>query len=130
MTGFTIHLLATATHKRIDSVRSFVGQDASGYFGLWSGHEAFMTVLTRGLHRYQRVDEKWIYLALAGGLLRFDGDQLRISSPRFLENEDYRGLAGQLDAELRKESDELSATRASVQHLERELLRRLLKTRG
>jgi len=130
MTGFTIELLAATNRKRIENVRSFVGQDASGYFGLWSGHEAFMTVLARGLHRYQRQDEKWIYLALAGGLLRFEGGQLSISSPRFLENEDYRGLAGQLEEELRKESDELSETRASVQHLERELLHRLLRTRS
>jgi len=130
MTGFTIRLLAAADRRRIDNVRSFVGQDASGYFGLWPGHEAFMTVITRGLHRYRRENGKWTYLALGGGLLRFEGGQLSISSPRFLENEDYRGLAGQLEEELRKESGELSATRASVQHLERELLRRLLKTRS
>jgi len=130
MTGFTIELLAAASRKRIDNARGFVGQDASGYFGLRPGHEAFMTVLTRGLHRYQRGDQKWIYLALAGGLLRFESGQLSISSPRFLENEDYRGLTGQLDEEIQKESAELAATRASVQHLERELLRRLLKTRS
>jgi F-type H+-transporting ATPase subunit epsilon len=129
MNGFSLTLFGTARTQRIDGVQAFVGLDASGLFGLRAGHESFMTVLAHGLHRYQRADGSWVYLALPGGLARFTDNRLRISCQRFLEHDDYRGLVDRLDAELRKESAQLAATRASVHNLERELLQRLLKAR-
>ena len=129
MSGFSLTLFGAARMRRIEDVRAFIGLDASGAFGLRAGHESFMTVLAHGLHRYQRSDGAWVYLALSGGLARFTDNRLRISCQRFLEHDDYRGLVDRLDAELRKESERLAATRASVHNLERELLQRLLRAR-
>jgi F-type H+-transporting ATPase subunit epsilon len=129
MTGFSLTLFGTGHTRRIDGVLAFIGIDASGFFGLRTGHESFMTMLTHGLHRYQRTEGQWIYLALPGGLARFTGNDLQISCQRFLEHDEYHGLVERLDAELRKESEQLAATRASVHNLERELLQRLLRAR-
>ena len=129
MSGFSLTLFGTGRTKEIDGVQTFVGLDASGSFGLRTGHESFMTVLAHGLHRYQRLDGAWVYLALPGGLARFKDNRLQISCQRFLEHDDYRGLVDRLDTELRTESEQLAATRASVRNLERELLQRLLRAR-
>ena len=51
MSGFTLHLFAAERHERIEAVMSFVGEDASGSFGILPQHDRFMTALTFGVAR-------------------------------------------------------------------------------
>ncbi len=52
-------------------MRSFIGEDASGSFGLQAGHARFMTILEFGLARFRTAEADWQYLALPGALLYF-----------------------------------------------------------
>ena len=46
MNGFTLELHDANHAQRVDDVVSFVGEDASGSFGLQAGHARFMTMLS------------------------------------------------------------------------------------
>ena len=68
MNGFMLHLQSATQYERIDDATSFVGQDASGSFGLLAGHARFMTVLGFGLTRFRVAEQDWEFLALPGCL--------------------------------------------------------------
>ena len=59
----------SSSAKRIDGVVSFVGEDASGSFGILPGHARIMSILELGLARFRRADEPWQYLAMPGAVL-------------------------------------------------------------
>jgi len=77
---FTLSLNGARQSARIADVVSFVGEDASGSFGLQAGHERCMTSLVFGLARYRRADGVWRYLALPGALLYFVENELFINA--------------------------------------------------
>ena len=125
MTGFTLHLFAADCYERIDAVTSFVGEDASGSFGLLPRHDRFMTVLTFGLARLVLADANREYLGFPGGLLYFKDNELRISTRRYLRDTDVERVAGALSRELLQEEQALAETRRKLHRLEAEMLRRL-----
>jgi F-type H+-transporting ATPase subunit epsilon len=125
MTGFTLHLFAADRYERIDAVRGFVGEDASGSFGLLARHDRFMTVLAFGLARLVLADASREYLGFPGGLLYFRDNELRISTRRYLRDTDAERIAGALSRELLQEEQALAETRRKLHRLEAEMLRRL-----
>ena len=50
---FQIILRDTAGHESIEGVVSFVGEDASGSFGIRAGHDRMITSLVFGLARFR-----------------------------------------------------------------------------
>ena len=125
MTGFTLHLFAADRYERVDAVRGFVGEDASGSFGLLPRHDRFMTVLAFGLARLVLADASREYLGFPGGLLYFRDNELRISTRRYLRDTDAERIAGALSRELLQEEQALAETRRKLHRLEAEMLRRL-----
>jgi F-type H+-transporting ATPase subunit epsilon len=125
MSGFCVHLLAVDRSERIDGVRSFVGEDRSGSFGLLPGHERFMTLLGYGLARIRLADDTWQYLGLPGGLLYFIGNECRISTRRYVRGTDVDRIAKVLTRELLQEEAVLSATRLKLHQLEDEMLKEM-----
>lgn len=125
MSAFTLQLLAADRSESIDAVRSFVGEDASGSFGLLAGHERFITVLTYGLARWQHADGRWEYLGLPGGVLYFVGDACRISTRRYLRDFDVTQVAQALGREMLAEEQGLRATRNKLHQLERGMLQQM-----
>jgi len=125
MNSFTLHLFAADRYERIENVASFTGEDKSGSFGLLAQHERFMTVLTFGLARLLMADGSHEYLGFPGGLLYFVGNELRISTRRYLRDTDVERIAGALTRELLEEEQALEQTRRKLHRLEAEMLRRL-----
>ncbi|MEJ2328753.1 MAG: F0F1 ATP synthase subunit epsilon [Gammaproteobacteria bacterium] len=124
MKGFSLKLLHATGSETIEDVISFVGEDASGSFGILAGHRRIMTSLVIGLARF-RTDHDWLYLALPGALLYFNDDVLTISTRRYLVDKDYMRITDDLQQQLRKEEEELRATKESVHRMEEEILKRL-----
>jgi len=125
MSPFTL-LVQDATHlERFDEVTSFVGWDESGSFGLLAGHERFMTVLSWGLARFQTRDERWHYLALPGGLLYFRQNTARISTRRFVRDDDLDRISRSLEEQLSVEEEGLRSMKQSLGRLEEEMFKRL-----
>ena len=72
MSGFTVHLQGATQYEKLENVISFVGDDASGSFGLMKGHSRFVTTLVFGLARLRYDDDRWDYLALPEAVAYFD----------------------------------------------------------
>ncbi|MEJ2576059.1 MAG: F0F1 ATP synthase subunit epsilon [Gammaproteobacteria bacterium] len=125
MSGFVLEIQDATRSRRIESVHSFVGEDASGSFGLRAGRARFMTTLGLGLARFRHFDGDWQYLASPGGLLYFADDRLWIGTRRFLLDADYERISRLLQDELLAEERALRGTKLSLRRMEEELLHRL-----
>jgi F-type H+-transporting ATPase subunit epsilon len=126
MSAFILHLQSATQYERIDAT-SFVGEDASGSFGLLPGHARFMTVLAFGLARFRRGSGSWEFLALPGGLVYFTGNQLWLNTRRYLRGQDSARIHAALEQQFAAEENELRAVKQSLQRLEQEMLKRLLE---
>lgn len=125
MRAMTLHLLQSTGSERFEGVTSFVGEDASGSFGILPGHARMMTALVVGLARFRVGDNEWHYLALPGGIIEGGGDRLTLCTRRCLHDTDIRRM-GTMLAELQQAEEEtLGGIRESLHRLEEEMLRRL-----
>jgi len=125
MSGFALELNGATRSERIEDVRSFVGEDASGQFGVLANRSRMATVLVFGLARFRAGTGNWQYLALPGGVAYFDDGVLRIATRRYLYSEDFRAVSDALHEALLAEEQQIATVRENLQQLEQEMLRRL-----
>jgi F-type H+-transporting ATPase subunit epsilon len=125
MKTFTLRLHDATRSERIDRISSFVGEDASGSFGILAGHARFMTVLSFGLARYRSAGQPWQYLALPGAVLDFRNNELAIASRHYLCDDDYERISTRLAGQLLAEEEELHAMKQSLHRMEEEILKQL-----
>ena len=125
MKTFTLRLHDATRAERIDGVGSFVGEDASGSFGILAGHARFMTTLSFGLARYRIADQPWQYLALPGAVLYFKDNELGIGARRYLRDSDYERISALLAEQLLAEEEALHGMKESLHRMEEEVLRHL-----
>jgi F-type H+-transporting ATPase subunit epsilon len=128
MKGFTLVLQDTAHTERINDVTSFVGEDASGSFGILGGHARMMTSLLFGLARFRIKNKPWQYLALPGAVLYFTDNELTISTRHYLIDDNYERVSTALQEQLVAEETELHAIKKSLRQMEEQLLHRLWET--
>jgi F-type H+-transporting ATPase subunit epsilon len=107
------------------NVRSFVGEDASGSFGILAGHARMITSLVVGLARFRETDAAWRYLAMPGAVLYFDDDVLTLSTRRCLIDEDYTRISAALTDELLTEEQNLQAMKQRLRNMEEQILKRI-----
>ncbi|CAB4243266.1 F-type H+-transporting ATPase subunit epsilon [Methylacidimicrobium sp. AP8] len=125
MRVFSLILRDPTQMVRRDDVVSLVGADASGSFGILAGHERFLTSLRLGLARFRAEAGDVTYLALAGGLLSFEGNTATICTRHFFLDRDRDRIAQALEGEIEREEADLREMHALARNLEREMLRRL-----
>ena len=125
MKEFTLVLRDTAQCKVIKDVTSFVGEDASGSFGILPGHGRMMTVLVFGLARFCIRNSSWQYLAMPGAVLYFVKNKLTLNTRSFLLSDDYSYMSETLLQTLLDEEEELSSIKSGLRHLEENILRRI-----
>jgi F-type H+-transporting ATPase subunit epsilon len=125
MNGFVLNLYGAAEVRSFPGVRSFVGEDASGSFGILPGHGRFMTCLSFGLARFREEGEVWHYLAMPGAVLYFVDNRMDVCTRRFVLGDDYEGIAKRLSSQLAEEESALRGVRESLAQLERQLMIRL-----
>ena len=129
MSIFTLQLRDYQHQQRIEDAVSFVGEDASGSFGVMARHARMMTSLVFGLARFRRVDGAWTYLALPGGLAYFSDNTLSIVTRRFFLDADYDRISHTLTEELLAEETKLSTIKQSLRHMEEDLLKQMWSLR-
>ena len=125
MNTFTLHLRDILHTRDVEDVISFVGEDATGSFGIMAGHERMITALVYGLARYRTADEALHYLMLPGGLVYFEDNRLYLAARRLFEEDDLERIVGEMEMTLRDEEEGLLALKESLRRLEEEMLRRL-----
>lgn len=123
--NFTLCLLDTVHTTERDDVVSFVGEDASGSFGLMAGHERFATALVFGLARFRCADKAWHYVAMPGGVLYFANNKLTVSSRHFIVDRDHERISDVLHTQLLAEEQQLLSLKKSLHNMEGELFKRL-----
>lgn len=126
MSPFVLNLFDATHEQRITGVTSFVGEDASGCFGIQPNHARFMTTLVFGLARFRLGTQDWQFLALPGAVLYFNNNELTISTRHFLIDTDLERISVLLDRQLIAEEDNLRATRESLHRMEQAMLERML----
>ena len=126
MNSFILNLYALDQAQRIAGVTSFVGEDASGSFGIQAHHSRFMTTLVFGLARFKRAKEDWQYLAVPSAVLYFNNNELTITTQNFLLNSDLDSISRLLQQQWLTQEKEAQATRESLKRMEQAMLKRLL----
>jgi len=126
MNQFVLNLFDATHEQRITGVKSFVGEDASGCFGIQPNHARFMTTLGFGLARFRLGAEDWQYLALPGAVVYFNNNELTISTRHFLIDTDLERISASLGQQLIAEEENLHATRESLRRMEQAMLKGML----
>ena len=130
MSQFTLNLFDAIHEQRIIGVTSFIGEDASGCFGIQPHHARFMTTLVFGLARFSLGKNNWQYLALPGGVAYFNNNELTISTRHFFIDSNIEKISALLDQKLTTEEENLSITLESLHRMEQAILKRLLTHKG
>jgi F-type H+-transporting ATPase subunit epsilon len=128
-----IMTLSSATRvELVADVTQFVGEDASGQFGVLAHHARTATVLVYGLARYCVGEDDWRYLAVPGAVLYFVDNHLRISTRRFVHGGDFRKVSEALDQQLLAEEQALDEVKRNLRTLEQAMFQRLwrMQARG
>ncbi|HJV50607.1 MAG TPA: hypothetical protein VJ652_04060 [Noviherbaspirillum sp.] len=125
MNTFVLTLCDSRRTERFDTVTRFAGADAGGAFGVLPHHAELVAVLRYGLARFADDQGRWRYLALPGGVLHFCRNAMTIVTARYFLGDERDRIADQLAAEMAREDSELHASRATLDEIERTLLRRL-----
>ncbi|MGZ8238748.1 MAG: F0F1 ATP synthase subunit epsilon [Methylobacter sp.] len=126
MKQFVLNLFDATHEQRIAGVTSFIGEDASGSFGIQPNHARFMTTLVFGLARFRLAKEDWHYLALPGAVVYFNNNELTVSTRHFLVDTDLERISALLEQQLIIEEENLHATRESLHRMEQAMLKRML----
>ena len=125
MNTFNVLLESALQREQLDGVTGFVGEDASGSFGIMAGHARLVTTLVFGLARLHYLDGRIEYLAFPGAVAYFAGNQLTLTSRRYLRGEDYLQISARLREELVQEERNLAEMKNSLVEMERSMLLRL-----
>ncbi len=129
MKTFTLSLHDATHSEEIREVTSFIGEDASGSFGILAGHARFITSLNLGLARFRIAPKPWQYIALPGAVLYFHNNILTLTTQRYLLDNDYKRISQALENELLAEEKKLHAIKQSLHHMEEAVLKRLWEVR-
>lgn len=127
MTTFELYLESPTQYEKIDNVISFVGEDASGQFGILANHARMITCLNFGLAKFSGENSTLEYIALPSGILYFRNNQLHISARHYIRDTDYKLIEKKMDEELRLEEENLQSIKTSLRKLDEEILKRLLE---
>jgi len=125
MKAFELIVQDSSGRQTFTDVSSFVGEDASGSFGIQAGHARMVTVLVVGLARFRSGERPWQYLAMPGAVLYFCDNKLSLSTRRCLVSEDYGQISAALREQLLAEEARLHQMKESLHRMEEEVLKRL-----
>ncbi len=125
MNSFRIQLQDATHAEELAGATAFVGEDASGSFGILAGHAPIMTSLIMGLARFRVGTEAWQYLAMPRAVLYFRENVLTLSTYRYLLDDDYTRISQALQQQLLAEQEKLASMNQSLRRMEEEVLKRL-----
>ena len=125
MKTFVLRVLDSGGQKEFTDVVSFVGEDASGSFGILAGHERLIASLLTGLARFRTASSDWQYVAVPGAILYFDEDVLSVCTRRCLIGDDYERISAALREQILAEESKMAAMKQNLHRMEEEVFRRL-----
>lgn len=125
MATFEVHLQSGTQFEIIPNIISFIGEDASGKFGILAHHARMMTCLNYGLASYKSTEEVVTYLALPGGVLYFSENVLYLCTQHYLRSNDYQEIETAIEKSLLVEEEHVKSMKESLHRLDEAMFRRL-----
>jgi F-type H+-transporting ATPase subunit epsilon len=125
----SLDLEIIAPHRVILHCRAAAIQaaDASGRFGIWPGHEDFLTILVPCVLRVRAEDGRESYAAVDGGVLLLEGGRISVATRDAVVADRLDEVAERAAAMLEARKEKERAARAGFAELEVLLLRELRK---
>jgi len=130
MKAFDLYLRDTNCVEHVSGVVSFVGEDASGSFGILADHQRLITVLAFGLARFKKSDQKWHFLAMPSALLYFKNNVLQLNTPRFVRCENYKDISQALEQTLALEKSLVGDLKSHLKNIEDNMLLQISRLRS
>ena len=127
MRTMRVRLLDNESLEEMDDVILIAAADGSGSFSILPGHIPFMTMLDSGLVRIRHQDGSEDYLGQPGGLLEVRPEGVSITTRRLFRGPDAAALEQALQSSLDREESRLRTARATLKHMEDEVLRRIFE---
>jgi F-type H+-transporting ATPase subunit epsilon len=109
-------------HSRVVALQA---ADASGRFGIWPGHENFLTVLVPCVLRSRTEDGLESFAAVDGGVLLLEDGRISIATRDAVVAERLEDVADRAAAMLLARKDREQAARTGFVELQTSLLREL-----
>ena len=123
--SFSLEIItpASAISKTADSLRAL---DSSGFFGILSRHQDFMTVLNPCILIY-RAGGMEGFVALDGGILRVEHGRVTVASREAVEGKDLPKLREALESVFYRKAAKESAFMDLLSNMEKLLLDNIVK---
>ncbi|CEG57758.1 F0F1 ATP synthase subunit epsilon [Legionella fallonii] len=125
MDSFDLYLQSATQYEKIHNVVSFIGEDASGQFGILAYHARMMTCLKFGLAWFRYDNNETEYLALPGAVVYFNENQLYLSTRHYFRNKEYQVIQNSIAKELQIEEEHLASMKEHLHRLDEEIMKRL-----
>ncbi|MEI2386898.1 F0F1 ATP synthase subunit epsilon [Breoghania sp. JC706] len=110
-----------------EAVVSIRAEDASGSFGILSGHADFLTSLAISVVRWMRKDQTWGFCAVRGGVLTVaHGSAVSIATREAVAGDDLATLDQVVLERFHKELDEERTQNVEATRLHLDMIRRLV----
>ncbi len=106
-------------------MRGLQAADASGRFGLWPGHEAFVTALEPCIVVYRDQHDQERFAAVDGGVLVLDQNVVSIACREAVVADDLEQIADRANAMLCQRKLEEKTARDEFAELQLTLLRQI-----
>jgi len=111
-------------------IRGLQAADASGRFGIWTGHEAFLTLLVPCVIFYRDEDGSDRYAAADGGVLLVEQDHVSLVTREAVVADRLELVADKAAAMLEERRRLETTAQAEFAELQTSLIRELGKVEG
>jgi len=125
MATFDLYLQSGTQYEEISNVISFVGEDASGQFGILAHHARMIACLNYGLARFRCDNNEISYLALPGGVLYFVDNKLNICTRHYICSKNYQEIETAITETLQIEEESVRNIRETLHRLDEAMLKHL-----
>jgi len=125
MATFNLYLQSGTQYEEIPNVISFVGEDASGQFGILAHHARMIACLNYGLARFRCDNNEISYLALPGAVLYFVANKLNISTRHYIRSKNYQEIETAITETLQIEEESVRNIRETLHRLDEAMLKHL-----
>jgi len=124
----TTPLAVAVDETEIASIRA---EDATGSFGILSGHADFLTVLGASVLRWRGAGQVWHYCALRGGILRVSGgSKVEVACREAVTGDDLAVLESLIHQKSADQDDAARRARAEQTRLHTNAIRGLMQKLG
>ncbi len=127
MKTLPVTLLDNESSSDLTGIVALSAEDASGSFTLLPGHMALLTILAPGLVRLRYESGALEFVGQPGSLLRVEAGKTTVTTRRLFRGEDAEAVLELMRRQLADEESRLLSTRATLKHMEDEVLRRIFE---